>query len=140
LRSVRTYVCLVIKIGIPMANKQEQFITDEQWQKLEPLLPKYKRSPKGGPHRRGKRPSPTAVLPRQKKGTMRRKDQTKVRGVEGSFLGFQYLIASNSDFTYFRGSSILCSSLLHIHLCKHTIEGEFHSARNLLLTWARGNA
>ena len=28
--------------------KKETFITDEQWTKLEPLLPKHKQSPKGG--------------------------------------------------------------------------------------------
>ena len=28
--------------------KKEIFITNEQWNKLEPLLPKYKSSPKGG--------------------------------------------------------------------------------------------
>lgn len=28
--------------------KKEQFVTDEQWKKIEPLLPKYKPSPKGG--------------------------------------------------------------------------------------------
>ena len=28
--------------------KQEQFVTDEQWKKIEPLLPAYKPSPKGG--------------------------------------------------------------------------------------------
>lgn len=28
--------------------KKEKFITDEQWKKLEPLLPKHKQSPKGG--------------------------------------------------------------------------------------------
>jgi transposase len=38
---------LAIKKGMPMA-KQKQFVTDEQWAKIEPLLPEYKPSPKGG--------------------------------------------------------------------------------------------
>jgi transposase len=35
--------------------KTEQFVTDEQWAKIEPLLPVYKPSPKGGRQRRGNR-------------------------------------------------------------------------------------
>jgi transposase len=35
--------------------KQEQFVTDEQWKKIEPLLPTYKRSSKGGPKPRDNR-------------------------------------------------------------------------------------
>lgn len=35
--------------------KTEQFVTDEQWKKLEPLLPQYKPSPKGGRRRRDNR-------------------------------------------------------------------------------------
>ena len=119
--------------------KRKQFITDEQWQKLEPLLPAHTQSPKGGRSHgaierfskvssgsceavrdgticrigihqpahagddysfgkskasgsrsgvssyqnwtnranwTGKKPLLTAVLPRQKKGPMCRKDQT----------------------------------------------------------------
>ncbi len=37
-----------------MARK-EQFVTDEQWKKLEPLLPQPKPSPKGGRKRRSNR-------------------------------------------------------------------------------------
>ena len=33
--------------------KKEQFVTDEQWAKIEPLLPEYKPSPKGGRKRKG---------------------------------------------------------------------------------------
>jgi len=35
--------------------KQEQFVTDEQWAKIEPLLPKYRPSSKGGRQRRSNR-------------------------------------------------------------------------------------
>jgi transposase len=35
--------------------KTEQFVTDEQWKKLEPLLPQYNPSPKGGRRRRDNR-------------------------------------------------------------------------------------
>lgn len=35
--------------------KIEPFVTDEQWKKLEPLLPQYKASPKGGRRRRDNR-------------------------------------------------------------------------------------
>jgi len=35
--------------------KKEQFVTDEQWKKIEPLLPVYKPSPKGGRRRKGNR-------------------------------------------------------------------------------------
>ena len=35
--------------------KQKPFVTDQQWIKLEPLRPKYKRSLKGGPKRIGHR-------------------------------------------------------------------------------------
>jgi transposase len=35
--------------------KTEQFVTDEQWKKLEPLLPQYTPSPKGGRRRRDNR-------------------------------------------------------------------------------------
>ena len=35
--------------------KKEQFVTDKQWAKIEPLLPEYKPSPKGGRKRKGNR-------------------------------------------------------------------------------------
>jgi len=35
--------------------KPEQFVTDEQWAKIEPLLPEYQPSSKGGRKRKGNR-------------------------------------------------------------------------------------
>ena len=35
--------------------KTEQFVTNEQWAKIEPLLPQYEPSPKGGRRRKGNR-------------------------------------------------------------------------------------
>ncbi len=35
--------------------KTEPFVTNEQWAKIEPLLPQYKPSPKGGRTRKGNR-------------------------------------------------------------------------------------
>ncbi len=37
-----------------MARK-EPFVTDEQWAKIEPALPPYQASPKGGRKRKGNR-------------------------------------------------------------------------------------
>jgi hypothetical protein len=39
------------KKGTPMAKK-EQFVTDEQWKKIEPLPPVHKPSPKVGRKRK----------------------------------------------------------------------------------------
>jgi hypothetical protein len=77
-------------------------LTDQQWNKIEPWLPKHKQSPRGGRGRvndrrmfgwrcggpswvswtskassTGTRYSPTALLSRQKKGRLHRKNQTR---------------------------------------------------------------
>lgn len=45
-----------------MARMTKRVLTDEQWQRIEPHLPKYKRSPKGGRPRASDRESLEGIL------------------------------------------------------------------------------